>query len=72
MTTPKKRKVRALQACYVEHVYRVEGSEFEYGGPGQPDIFLELEAGDTSGVDASVPRSPRTKGTEDSLADLLG
>tara|TARA_R110002096_G_scaffold62644_3_gene154608 strand:+ start:649 stop:867 length:219 start_codon:yes stop_codon:yes gene_type:complete len=71
MTTPKKRRVRALQDCYVEHIYRLEGSEFEYGGPGQPDIFLELDDGDTSSVSASVPRKPGERAGSSGLADLL-
>ena len=67
-TLQKPRRVRALKTLYLDHVIRKEGDEFMFSGEPNAELFLELEAGDTSPVTSNVPR----KGTEsDKVDDLL-
>ena len=63
------RRVRALRKAYVAHVIRKEGEEFAYSGAPNPDVFLELEAGDTSPIRSSVPRDAAA--VDDGIDDLL-
>ena len=63
------RRVRALRTAYVDHVVRKEGEEFTYAGAANADVFLELDAGDTTPVTVGVPR--KDSATRDEVDDLL-
>ena len=64
-----KRRVRALKKVYVGNVFHTEGAEFVYDGPANANLFLELEAGDTTPVTSNVPRAETS--AEPEIDDVL-
>lgn len=64
------RRVRALRKAYVNHIVRKEGDEFMYSGDANANVFLELDAGDTSPVQSNVPREVELT-VGDDIDDLL-